>query len=567
MQKKRLLFIEDLYDFYLNKYKRSTHFSSEKSGEPLVVQVHGKVKFDESDKDKDGLLPVHLQACHTDLNVNGSNIDKSVMEAALPSFSNRPILGYLHKVITEENPEGQWEFYSHNMHEDENGEIVYDEYPIGIIPESCNAQLIYDEEKEKTYCEVDGYIFEEYSRAAEVLEREGECSVSVELSIRELSYDAKQKFLNIEDFWFSGITILGKTPDGEEVKPGMQGSNIKLADFKAKNNSMFAHYELKINELQERLNKLESTCFSIEEHTSALLSQKEGGDNDNMNKFEELLAKYNKTIEDITFEYSDMSDEELEAKFAELFDDDPEDQENEGLSNGENDGEGNSDPENNPDNNTDNFEKLVRTYEISHEDLRYALYNLLAPYEDSDDDYYYISNVYDSYFVYEGWCTDKIYRQGYTKDGDNVSFEGERTELFRELLTASEKAELESMRANYAELKSFKEEFEKHELHSKKEEILNSEKYSVLSQKDEDGKFKNEAYAKLVSEMDNYSLADLETQIKVIHSDFMSEHSDFSISNPIKDEKKIVSKKQFVNVEKKNTKPSRYGKLFPKEEK
>ena len=567
MQKKRLLFIEDLYDFYLNKYKRSTHFSSEKSGEPLVVQVHGKVKFDESDKDKDGLLPVHLQACHTDLNVNGSNIDKSVMETALPSFSNRPILGYLHKVVTEENPEGQWEFYSHNMHEDENGEIVYDEYPIGIIPESCNAQLIYDEEKEKTYCEVDGYIFEEYSRAAEVLEREGECSVSVELSIRELSYDAKQKFLNIEDFWFSGITILGKTPDGKEVKPGMQGSNIKLADFKAKNNSMFADYELKINELQERLNKLESTCFSIEEHTSALLSQKEGGDNDNMNKFEELLAKYNKTIEDITFEYSDMSDEELEAKFAELFDDDPEDPENEGLSSGENDGEGNSDPENNSNNNTDNFEKLVRTYEISHEDLRYALYNLLAPYEDSDDDYYYISNVFDSYFVYEGWCTDKIYRQGYTKDGDNVSFEGERTELFRELLTASEKAELESIRANYAELKSFKEEFEKHELHSKKEEILNSEKYSVLSQKDEDGKFKNEAYAKLVSEMDNYSLADLETQIKVIHSDFMSEHSDFSISNPIKDEKKTVSKKQFVNVEKKNTKPSRYGKLFPKEEK
>lgn len=563
MQKKRLLFIEDLYDFYLNKYKRSTHFSSEKSGEPLIVQVHGKVKFDESDKDKDGLLPVHLQACHTDLNVNGSNIDKSVMEAALPSFSNRPILGYLHKVITEENPEGQWEFYSHNMHEDENGEIVYDEYPIGIIPESCNAQLIYDERKEKTYCEVNGYIFEEYSRAAEVLEREGECSVSVELSIRELSYDAKQKFLNIEDFWFSGITILGKTPDGEEVKPGMKGSNIKLADFKAKNNSMFTDYELKINELQERLNKLESTCFSIKEHTSALLSQKEGGDNDNMNKFEELLAKYNKTIEDITFEYSDMSDEELEEKFAELFDNDPENLENEGS----NDGEVNPDPENNSDNNTDNFEKLVRTYEISHEDLRYALYNLLAPYEDSDDDYYYISNVYDSYFVYEGWCTDKIYRQRYTKDGDNVSFEGERTELFRELLTASEKAELESMRANYAELKSFKEEFEKHELHSKKEEILNSEKYSVLSQKDEDGKFKNEAYAKLVSEMDNYSLADLETQIKVIHSDFMSEHSDFSISNPIKDEKKTVSKKQFVNVEKKNTKPSRYGKLFPKEEK
>ena len=73
--KKRLLFIEDLYDFYSNKYKRSTHFSADKSGEALVVQVHGNLQFNESDKNKDGLLPVHLQACHTNLNVNNSNID------------------------------------------------------------------------------------------------------------------------------------------------------------------------------------------------------------------------------------------------------------------------------------------------------------------------------------------------------------------------------------------------------------------------------------------------------------------------------------------------------------
>ena len=53
MAKKRLLYIEDLYDFYSNKYKRSTKFSAEKTGEPLVVQVHGRVNFDESDKNKD----------------------------------------------------------------------------------------------------------------------------------------------------------------------------------------------------------------------------------------------------------------------------------------------------------------------------------------------------------------------------------------------------------------------------------------------------------------------------------------------------------------------------------
>ena len=47
MAKKRLLYIEDLYDFYSNKYKRSTKFSAEKTGEPLVVQVHGRINFDE----------------------------------------------------------------------------------------------------------------------------------------------------------------------------------------------------------------------------------------------------------------------------------------------------------------------------------------------------------------------------------------------------------------------------------------------------------------------------------------------------------------------------------------
>lgn len=117
---------------------------------------------------------------------------------------------------------------------------------------------------------MDGYIYEEYSKAAEILQREQQCAVSVELSIRELSYDAKQKYLNIEDFFFSGVTILGKTPDGETVKPGMAGSNVKLADFSAQNNSLFNDYETKMIELQERLNKLESACFNKEQNTVQL---------------------------------------------------------------------------------------------------------------------------------------------------------------------------------------------------------------------------------------------------------------------------------------------------------
>lgn len=567
MAKKRLLYIEDLYDFYSNKYKRSTKFSAEKTGEPLVVQVHGRINFDESDKNKDGLLPVHLQSCHTDLNVNGSNIESSVMEAALPSFSNRPILGYIHKVTTDENPEGQWEFYSHNMHEDENGDVVYDEYPIGIIPESCNAQLVYDEEKKKTYCEVDGYIFEEYSKAAEILQREEECSVSVELSIRELSYDAKQKFLNIEDFWFSGVTILGKTPQGNEVKPGMTGSNIKLADFSSKNNSLFEDYESKMVELQARIENLETACFNKEQNSSVRTLSKEGGNKESMTKFEELLAKYNKTVEDVTFDYSELSDEELEAKFAEVFGEDNntdgdnsgDNTANEPSNDNEGDGENTTEPEGTTDGDNEgegqNFENMTKTFEISHDDIRYALYNLLSSYEDADNEWYYITGVYDSYFVYESWDGGKIYGQKYTKENDNVSFDGERYNLHKEYLTDSEYTEIQDMRSNYSSVVEELNTYKSAEVFADKMTVFDDEAYSEYLDTDE--------FKALMSEdsVNKYSKEELSEKADATLGKLVKKNKTFSFAGETP-QKKHVSRVAF-NAEKETEDTYRpYGDLF-----
>ena len=567
MAKKRLLYIEDLYDFYSNKYKRSTKFSAEKTGEPLVVQVHGRINFDESDKNKDGLLPVHLQSCHTDLNVNGSNIESSVMKAALPSFSNRPILGYIHKVTTDENPEGQWEFYSHNMHEDENGDVVYDEYPIGIIPESCNAQLVYDEEKKKTYCEVDGYIFEEYSKAAEILQREEECSVSVELSIRELSYDAKQKFLNIEDFWFSGVTILGKTPQGNEVKPGMTGSNIKLADFSSKNNSLFEDYESKMVELQARIENLETACFNKEQNSSVRTLSKEGGNKESMTKFEELLAKYNKTVEDVTFDYSELSDEELEAKFAEVFGEDNntdgdnsgDNTANEPSNDNEGDGENTTEPEGTTDGDNEgegqNFENMTKTFEISHDDIRYALYNLLSSYEDADNEWYYITGVYDSYFVYESWDGGKIYGQKYTKENDNVSFDGERYNLHKEYLTDSEYTEIQDMRSNYSSVVEELNTYKSAEVFADKMTVFDDEAYSEYLDTDE--------FKALMSEdsVNKYSKEELSEKADATLGKLVKKNKTFSFAGETP-QKKHVSRVAF-NAEKETEDTYRpYGDLF-----
>lgn len=341
----------------------------------------------------------------------------------------------------------------------------------------------------------------------------------------------------------------------------MQGSRADIADFSVENNSVKFDKNDKLVELLESLNEKLSN-FNKSEQTPVQKLSKEGGNENRM--FEKLLEKYGKTAEDITFDYAELSDEELEAKFAEMFEDDNSDDGESGEPSNDNEGEGDGSENNdNSDNgegeDNQNFEKLVRTYEISHEDTRYALYNLLTSYEELDNDYYYISAVYDNYFVYEGWCTDKIYRQEYAKDGDNISFEGERIELFRELLTASEKAELESMRSNYAALKEFKETAEKNELHAKREEILANENFASISEKDEEGNFVNKDFEKLYTNMDNYSLEDLEKEVKLIYAD--SNMKTFATTTEKIQKKSTV--KVFANVNK-SKKDNRYGNLFSK---
>ncbi len=463
------------------------------------------------------------------------------MTAALPSFRNKPILGYIHEV------NGQPEFYGHNIHEDKNGDTVYDEIPVGTVPESCNATLVYDAEKGRKYVEIDGYIYEEYSKAAEILQREGECAVSVELTIKSFSYNAKEKFLDIEDFYFSGVTILGKDEYGNEVKPGMSGSNIRLKDFRAENNSLFTKdYSEELIKVQEKLDILLSR-FDIND-------DEKGGTNQ-LNKFEELLAQYAKTVEDIDFDYESMTDEELEAKFAELFSDaDPEPE-----SNPDNEPEGGKDPEANPetepevnpegDPNPEATEKMTRSFEISHDDIRYALYNLLMPYEDADNDWYYISAVYDTYFVYEGCYNPVIWGQSYSKEDDNVTLSGERYSLHRELLTDSEYAELKSMRENYSALVEFKTNTENAAIRDQKFAILNDEKYDLVRETDE--------FKALVENVDNYSVEDIEKEAKCISFDFSAK---FSATNSSTNKPNKGISKKFADAK---SKPKKiYGNLF-----
>ena len=528
---KKYLTIDDLLSFCAQS--KMDNFSAKDAGGPIIVQSFGEIKTE--DTTMAGLTPCTLHACHTELNKNKSFIKDTVMNNALASFANRPILGYIHQL-----EDGSWNFWDHRMSIEEDGDdcrVEFLERPIGVVPESCNAHLEYDKDQQKKYVVVNGYIYDDYgNRALDIIkDNDGKVDVSVELAINAMSYNAKEDYLNIEDFTFMGVTCLGKTPDGTTVMPGMEGSNLKLDNFSVKENSMFAEsYQDKMIEVLEKLN---ITLSNFNTNTT-----QKGG---NKMKFEELLAKYGKTAEEVTFEIEGLSDEELEAKFAEVFENTDGNNADEGEADGNNgegdntnsgdsgDGEGDNDNDNDDDDDgngegdgdpkSQSEENFILKYELSHDDIRSALYSLLAAI--SEEGYYYtwIVEVYDDKFIYCDYKENKFYRQGYSKDGDSVTLGDNKVEVFSEWLSGDEKDALDKLKADYSTLKEFKDNCDAAELKAQKNAVLTREEYSVLAE--------DESFKSLIADAEKYSVEELEIKADVIFAKFVKANGEYSVKN------------------------------------
>lgn len=558
--KKKILTEDDLLQFC--QEQKFAKFSSKDTGYQLALKVPTTFEVDDTvDENHRGMMRLKFRIFHTGLNRNKSYVSKDAAEKAMNTIADRPVLAAIHQL-----DDGSWDFEGHEMEvvKDEKGneELRYIESQVGSFS-SEPAFWEHDDNLDKDYVCAYAYISEEYTKACEIIRAKQGSKNSCELFIDELSYNAKEKYLELNDFYVNASTLLGSHDDGTEIQEGMEGSRADIADFSVNNNSVKFDKNEKLIELLENLNKTLSNFNK--EQTPVQTQSKEGGTNNKMTKFEELLAKYDKTAEDVTFDYTEMSDEELEAKFAEMFDDDNSDGDNldngesgEPSNDGEGDGEGASDPDGDEGKNISKNELFNKLFEISFDEIRYALNNLCSVYR-NDSEWCYVSQVYENYFIMEDWDSDKYYKQSYEKDGDNISLSGERIEMFAMLLTESEKLAIEDMRSNYAVLKEFKETVEKNELHAQKEAIINADNYSVLTEKDSEGNYVNADFAELVKTMDNYSVEDFETKVKVMHSDYMSAHANFS---SVDTKKNTNSVKILTNMNKKSKPKKNYGNLF-----
>lgn len=552
--------IDDLYNFCKENHYET--FSAEKQGAPLIVQSIGT--FETTDNITDGLMTVKLKSCHTGKNRNKSGISDETMELYKDSFKGRPILGAIYKTDT-----GEYEFRAHDMEivaDGDDVDINYIEQPIGVISQTTTPYLEYDEDAKKNYLMVEGTIFADYSKAAEILERRRTCKCSVEIAVEEMSYNCSEDYLSIDKFHFTGVTILGYQQDGTtEIQEGMAGSKITIDDFSAKHNSIFTiDYQDKMIEVLEKLNV---TLSNFNKNPD-----EKGGSK--MNKFEELLAKYGKTAEEVTFEIEGLSDEELEEKFKEAFEDDNDESklDDDDESDSENDDGDNSDDEEEPITieeeacgkkkkkkkcSVDSDGNMSVSFEISHEDIRGALFNLIGAYEEEDNEWYWITNVYDDYFIFENWDGNKLYKQSYSVDGDNVTLSGDRQEVFKMILTESEKLAIEKMREDYAsleakynELKTFKDNYDAAELKAKKDAIFARSEYSVLAE--------DEAFKTLITDAEKFSVDEVEAKAKAIFADYVIKTGAFSTKDNGENKPKVLG----FNFNKKEDKKYPYGNLF-----
>ena len=506
---KKIMTLDSLYKFFVEQ-NTSFNFSSKETGTPIVVTSNGNFTK-AADESMPGMLKLKLKNCHIDTNRNGSHISKENMEKAMPTLKYRPILAYIHEL-----PDGTKDFYAHNMDfvEDENGDaqIVYLEKQVGCFT-ADDPWLEYDEEMDKTYVMAYAVIPEDYTEAADIIRRKEGTKVSTELVINELSYNAKERYLDLIDFYFGGTTLLGSDEDGNEIGEGMLGSRADIEDFCHKE-PVFTYQD----KLIETLEKLNVTLSGFNRNS-------EEGGNKEMDNFEnevveevvetvveETVVETNEIEETVvveeavaeetsTSEDGDVTHIETEAVIEETVEAAVE-------------------------------EKFTKNFavELSHDDIKYALYNLISVYEEEDSEWYYIRSVYDNYCYIQGWCNNRIYKIGYVVDGETVSLEGERQEVFELILTESEKLAIEKMRKDYSvleqkynELKTFKEQYDAAQLKAAKDDVINSVEYAEIKGSKE--------FKELITDAEKYTVKELRDKADLIYAASMKKKFAVEVAN------------------------------------
>ena len=132
---------------------------------------------------------------------NRCNFSKESVVNGLPTLKNVPIVTYF-------NENGN--LGDHEMSRDKDGKPIFKTYGIGVIPESAEQWIEEVEENGETkqYLCSDVLLWKRQKREYEFIQKHKELSVSMEVQITNSCFD-ENKILNIDEFYFTAVTVLG----------------------------------------------------------------------------------------------------------------------------------------------------------------------------------------------------------------------------------------------------------------------------------------------------------------------------------------------------------------------
>ena len=536
--KKKILTIDDLVAFCQSQNFR--HFSAKESGYQICVQLPATFeKMESSDTD---VLIAPVLAFHTARNLNKSAVTEDAAKKAMKKMAYKPVLANFCEI------DGVRDFTSHDFEVDEDGNYIYYEKQVGCFT-ADKPYMVADEdvpERMNVYAKV--AIPRGYTDAADIIERKGGTDVSVELGVNSLSWDSSESLLLLEDIDVLGLTLLGKDPEsGDLVKPGMSNAHIQLEDFSADNNSVINKAQLKeeiIGEIFERLD------YKLADGTSPYNVRKEEQvgkmDNENVNVFEEteVEAEAKVTAEEATVETTEEEnipvveteaskeeatdetadvtpDEVVDEGSSEEFADDP-DEEDESDEAEDHQSVSAIEDEDSTGTRVENSLNYSVTINGVKKDFSVSLIGKLtalselvnATYGEVDNTWFDVDAFEeDKLVLFHDYWNNKHWRQSYKVKSDVYSLVGDRIEVFCTYMSADEQKKFEQMKANYSSIETELNAYKSAELHSKREEILNAEDYSVMADYAE--------FAELKSNMDNYSTEDLAKEADLLFAKFM----------------------------------------------
>lgn len=237
-----------------------------------------------------------LQICYHGINKNKTELSKEVIEKAIPSLYNCPIVCNYnvaddtigsHDVEIVNTPNGL--------------RMVNRTDAVGVIPSGARWYWATKGTGEgaREYLCVEAILWKRAS-VYEKLKRDGIESQSMEITVK--SGERSDGILHIGSFIFTAFCLLG-----DDVEPCFEDAHIETFSLE----KMKLQYSNMMNDLKKYFSVVNS---SQEVDINSNLSK---GGNTELNKTE-LLGKYGLTLKDVNFDIDKFSNEELEEKFAEI---------------------------------------------------------------------------------------------------------------------------------------------------------------------------------------------------------------------------------------------------------